>query len=202
MSYINEIATALFKANCIKFGDFILTSGIRSPIYVDLRALLSHPKEFKLIIEKSIQVVRELNFDFICGIESSGIPLTTALSLELEVPMVYVRKKVKGHGLMKAIEGEPKKNCKVLIVDDVVTTGGSIARAVETLKSEDLAVSDAYVIVDREQGAKEKLASMGIELKSLTTLTELVSTLGDIGLIDNGTVAKVLEYLVSYHVKG
>lgn len=167
----------LRKSNCIKLGRFVLSSGAESSIYIDLRSILSHPREFKRLVKLCSKSIESLSFDILAGIESSGIPLATALALEHEKPMIYVRKETKAHGLGKRIEGDVLSNGKVLIIDDVATTGSSIELAVKALRSEGLVVSDAYVVVDREEGAKERLGNLGVRLSSLVTLSQLTSGL-------------------------
>ena len=177
MSCIGEVIELLRRSNCIKLGKFVLSSGAESSIYIDLRSILSHPREFKLLVKLCSKSIENLNFDILAGIESSGIPLATALALEHEKPMIYVRKEAKAHGLAKRIEGDIFLDGRALIIDDVATTGSSIESAVKALRSEGLAVSDAFVVVDREEGARERLDSIGVRLSSLITLSQLVSGL-------------------------
>jgi len=181
MSSIGEVVKILSRSNCIKLGNFVLSSGGESKIYIDLRAILSHPRELKSLVKLCCRVVGELEFDILAGVESSGIPLATALALELEKPMIYVRKEAKGHGLRKKVEGDVQPGAKALIVDDVATTGSSIEDAAKALRSEGLLVSDAFVVVDREEGADERLAKQGVRLSSLTTLSRITSMLDNLG---------------------
>jgi len=171
------VVELLQRSNCIKLGRFILSSGSESKIYIDLRALLSHPKEFKSLVKICDKIVEKMNFDILAGVESSGIPLATALALEQEKPMIYVRKEAKDHGLRKRIEGDVQPGVKALVVDDVATTGASLEGAVRALRSEGLTVSDAFVIVDRGEGAGERLAGLNVKLSSLITLNQITSRL-------------------------
>jgi len=177
MSCIGEVIELLKRSNCVKLGRFVLSSGAESSIYIDLRSILSHPREFKLLVKLCSKSIENLSFDILAGIESSGIPLATALALEHEKPMIYVRKEAKGHGLGKRIEGDVPPGAKALVIDDVATTGGSIESAVKALRSEALTVSDAFVVVDREEGARERLGGLGVRLSSLITLSQLISGL-------------------------
>ncbi len=175
---MNEIAEILRRANCVKIGRFILSSGGESTIYIDLRAILSHPVEFKTLAELCAQSVKGIDFEIVAGVESSGIPLATALALIMEKPMMYVRKEAKFHGTQKLIEGDFLPGLRALVLDDVATTGSSLERAVSALRSEGLVIEDAFVVVDREEGARERLARLGVRLTSMITLSQLISILG------------------------
>lgn len=177
MSLKNRVIEILLSIGCVKFGEFVLSSGVKSNIYVDLRKLISYPKEFKEIALISSEFLRNLEFDVIAGVESSGIPLATSISLFLSKPLIYVRKESKNHGLKKMIEGEYREDQIALVIDDVSTTGNSIIKAVEILRSNGLRVSEAFVIVDRGEGAVEKLREININLKYILTLKELLSKL-------------------------
>lgn len=173
----DRLAEILISTNCVKFGEFILSSGAKSNVYIDMRKIISHPAEFTEIIHISTRVIHNLKFNILAGVESGGIPFATALAIELKKPLIYVRKESKTHGLKKLIEGEYKEGDTVLVIDDVSTTGNSIARAVEALRSSEIVVSDAFVIVDREEGAREKLEQMNVRLHSLITLREVLSSI-------------------------
>ena len=177
MSSLDEIIRLLKDANCIKLGEFTLSSGAKSRIYIDLRSILSHPAEFKSLVKICSNFIKRIEFDILAGIESSGIPFATALAIENSLPMIYVRKEVKQHGLRKQIEGDFKPGLKALLIDDVATTGSSLLKAIEALRSEGIQVYDAFVVVDRGEGAKEKLASVGVRLNSLITLGQILSRL-------------------------
>ena len=177
MSYIDELTALLRRSNCVKSGEFTLSSGRRSRIYIDLRSILSHPREFKKLISLCSQAIGEIEFEMLAGVESSGIPLATALALENELPMIYVRREAKAHGLGKIVEGDFEPGRRVLVVDDVATTGSSLARAVEALRSAGLLVSDAFVVVDRREGAGEKLAALNVKLTPLATVDQILSRL-------------------------
>lgn len=177
MSYAHEVAEILRKTGCIKVGRFILSSGGESTIYIDLRVIFSHPREFKALAELCARRVEELDFEIVAGVESSGIPLATTLALIMGKPMVYVRKEAKSHGTRKLIEGDYMPGLKALLVDDVATTGSSLEKAASALRSEGLTVEDAFVVVDREEGARQKLAGLGIRLTSMITLSQLTSVM-------------------------
>ncbi len=164
----------LYSKGMIKFGRFRLTSGKESSVYVDLRPLPSFPDAFSEVVEMLSERVSE---DYLCGIAVGGLPLATAVAFKLKIPLVYVRKERKEHGTMSRMEGVLKGNPKVLVLDDVATTGGSLLRAIEEVRSRGGVVERALVVVDRKQGAKEALAKVGVKLESLSTLPSLVEEL-------------------------
>lgn len=171
----DRLAEILISTSCVKFGEFILSSGARSNVYVDMRKIISHPAEFMELVKICVRIVVDMKFDVLAGVESGGIPFATALGIELKKPIIYVRKESKNHGLKKLVEGEYRNGDIALVVDDVSTTGNSISRAVETLRSNNIIVNDAFVIVDREEGAREKLEQLNINLHHLITLREILS---------------------------
>ena len=141
--------------------------------------------------------MRDSVFDLVCGVESSGIPLATAISLYLEKPLIYVRKGRKGHGLGKLIEGDYREGALALLVDDVATTGNSLVHGVKALRSEGLRVQEAFVLVDREQGALEALTNLGVKLRRLTSLSAIVSSLFRSKKIGKETYEDALRHLRS-----
>jgi len=169
-----NIAKLIVNFGAVKFGDFVLSSSKKSNVYVDMRSLISIPEAYKEIIKESVKKIKELNFDAISGIPTGGLVWASFIAYELKCPLCYVRKEEKSHGTSKLIEGNLPKASVVLLVDDVATTGSSLAYAAEKLREQGYIVKDAFVIVDREEGAKELLESKDIELHSLVKLKELL----------------------------
>src|SRR3989338_5725080 len=120
-----KIAKALADAKVVKFGEFTLASGLKSPIYVDLRVLPSYPESMQIVAEELVKVVKKIKPDVVAGAETAGIPLSTAISIKTKIPMIYVRKRPKSYGTMEMIEGVLKKNAKVVLVDDMATNAFS-----------------------------------------------------------------------------
>lgn len=172
-----ELGRLLLSRGMLRFGDFTLTSGRRSSIYVDLRPLPSFPHEFLSVAEEIARRIREGDFG-ICGVAVGGLPLATAVSLSLRKPLIYVRKERKEHGTEGLLEGFIDRRSYV-VIDDVATTGGSIIHAAKAVRSYGSDVREAWVVIDRMQGAAESLRSEGIELRSLATLPEIVEVLMD-----------------------
>ena len=167
----HELGKLLISRGMLKFGEFTLTSGKRSNIYVDLRPLPSFPEEFMRI---ATEMSKRMNGDFgVCGVAVGGLPLATAVAIISRRPLIYVRKEKKEHGTESLLEGFLNMRSYV-IIDDVATTGGSILNAARIVRSYGSDVKEAWVVVDRMQGAAESLKEEGIELKSLATLPDIV----------------------------
>jgi uridine monophosphate synthetase len=174
---INSLILDLHTIQAVRFGLFTLKSGIQSPIYLDLRVIISYPAVLKKISKALGQLIEPLSFDLICGVPLTALPIATALSLDRNIPMVMRRKEAKDYGTKKLIEGKFEKGQRCLIIEDVVTSGASILETVAPLKAEGLEIEDAIVVVNREQGGKEKLKENGIALHSLISIFDLLNVL-------------------------
>ncbi len=186
--YVKEF----YRLGIIKFGKFKLSSGIESPYYIDLRRLYSFPNLAFRVVNELIKAINA-RYDVVIGVATAGIPLATYISFIKKIPMGYARIEKKSHGLKSMVEGVVKDK-EVLVVDDVATTGQSLLSSAEALKSLDAKVVAAAVIVDREQGAEEALASAGIKLYSLIKVTEMFEVLLEEGLISREAYEEVIEY--------
>jgi orotate phosphoribosyltransferase len=170
--FVSEIASFLLKSNALQFGVFKLTSGNETSYYIDLRVLPSFPKHFTLTIGAlKDKLTRDigLDFDSLGSVPTSGLIFGSALAYEVVKPLIYIRKESKGHGTSKMVEGYLKPGAKVLLVDDVTTTGMSVSNAVEVIRANGGVVENVLVIVSRLEGAEEKLKKMNIKLTSVTT---------------------------------
>jgi orotate phosphoribosyltransferase len=172
-----DIALALHEIGAIKFGEFTLKSGIKSPIYIDLRLLVSFPKVLKMISEEMIKLAKKLKFNVIAGIPYTALPIATVISVSENWPMVYARKEVKEYGTKKKIEGVYKEGDTALIIDDLITTGGSKFETVEPFEASGLKITDFIVLVDREQGGRAQLEAKGYKLHSVIGINELLDIL-------------------------
>jgi len=168
------LADSLLEAGCIKFGEFTLKSGLKSPIYIDLRQIISYPKLLEQVGAAYLPLLKGLKFDRIAGLPYAAIPIATAISLQGGYPMIYPRKEAKEYGTRAEIEGEYHPGETVVIIDDLATTGGSKFEAIEKLTAAGLKVRDVVVLVDRQSGAKESLAEAGFCLHAVVTISELL----------------------------
>jgi orotate phosphoribosyltransferase len=179
-----ELPRILVHTGALKFGVFTLSGGKLSPYYLDLRIVPSFPDAFKTAIElltKSAKTVPSI--DKIGGIPTGGLPWASVLAYSLSKPLVYVRREIKHHGREKMVEGMLRPGERVLLVDDVITTGHNILAALQTLRAEGGVVDEALVLVDREEGGREHLRKEGVNLHSVTCISELAKQLLDMDAI-------------------
>ena len=173
---VDALAADLLAAGCVRFGEFTLKSGLVSPIYLDLRQLISHPAILRRTAQAYAALARSagLAFDRLAGIPYAGLPIATALALELDRPLLYPRREAKDYGTRAAIEGAFAAGETALVVDDLATNGGAKIEAIQKLEAAGLAVRDVMVLIDREQGAGPALAEAGYRLHAVCTLRQLL----------------------------
>jgi orotate phosphoribosyltransferase len=190
------LAAEIWRAGLLKFGKFKLTSGLESPYYIDLRLAPSYPKLFEEIADELVNAITENagEFDKVAGVELAGIPLSTLVAYKLRRPLVYVRKSRKEHGTGGRVEGVLKRGDKIILVDDVLTTGGTLASAVLALRDEGASVEETVVFVDRMQGGVDELGRLGVKVIKVYDVLSLFSELFEIGLIDLESLEEVRAY--------
>lgn len=194
-----ELCKILNKIGALQFGVFKLTSGKISPYYVDLRIVPSFPEAFQKICGFYVGFVKEeigeKSFDRIVGIPITGIPFATIIAYNFKKPFLYIRKGVRLHGRQRRIEGILAPGNRVLLVDDLITTGLSLEKAAKALTAEGGIVSDAVVLIDRQEGGKEKLEKRGIKLHALLNMSDITNTLYELGTIDEEQKKTILKQI-------
>lgn len=200
MSLKKDIALSLHDIGAVKFGEFILKSGIKSPIYIDLRLLISYPSVLKMISQAMIEVAKKLKFDVVAGIPYTALPIATVISVEQDWPMVYARKEVKDYGTKKKIEGVFKEGDTALIIDDLITTGDSKFETVEPFEASGLKIKDFIVLVDREQGGGRLLEERGYKLHSIIGINEILDILKKEGRLEEGNYKKAKAFIAETQV--
>ena len=199
MEFVKEFATFLYKNDIIKFGNFTLTSGKESSYYIDLRLVPSFPHEFRKMIKNLQNLVIEKigldNFESLASVPTGGLVITSALAIEIVKPLIYVRNKPKEHGTTKSIEGKISAGMKVVMVDDVMTTGTSVLNGIRQLKESGLSISDAFVIINRLEGADKAFSDIGVRIHQLTDILEITNILFQEKLIDEEILEKVKKQI-------
>ena len=190
-----SLVVGLARLAAIKFGDFTLASGAQSPFYIDLRLLVSQPALLAGAASAYVTLLAGLPCDLIAGVPYAALPIATAMALESGMPLVYLRKEVKAHGLGKAIEGVWQPGERVVIIEDLITSGGSVLQTAHQLRAAGLIVEHAIVLIDRQQGGVENLAAAGITVHSVFKLSEMLEMLVQAGELEAAKQQAVLRFI-------
>ncbi|HEY3094713.1 MAG TPA: orotate phosphoribosyltransferase [Nitrososphaera sp.] len=196
--FMLEFASFLLKSNSLRFGVFTLASGKQSSYYIDLRVLPSFPAYFRLAINALKDTAKNVGmFDTIASVPTSGLVFGSALAYEMSKPFIYARKEAKGYGTSKTIEGFLKSGSKVVVVDDVATTGTSISGAVEIIRANGAIVEDVVALVNRHEGADDRLKKIGVKLHAVAGIKDIVNSLYKSGLIDENALGSVMRQMAA-----
>ena len=197
MGFVKEFATFLYEKKIIRFGDFTLASGKKSPYYIDLRLVPSFPHEYRKMIKGLQNLIADdigfENFHSLVSVPTGGLIVAASLATEIVKPLIYVRKQAKEHGTGMVVEGVTCQDMKLLMIEDVVTSGGSVINAIKSIKEEKMIVTDAYAVVDRMEGAVEALQAEGVKLHSLSTINDITQSLFEQKLITENILKQIQE---------
>jgi orotate phosphoribosyltransferase len=199
VGFVKEFAIFLQESGAIKFGNFKLSSGKESAYYVDLRLVPSFPHQFRKMVKSLQNLISEKigldNFDYIASVPTSGLVIASALAIETVKPLIYIRQKPKDYGTSSLIEGKIPEGSRVVLVDDVGTTGHSLLNAIKALKDAKIIIDSAFVIVNRLEGAKENLEAEKVKLYEITDILEISNVLHNEKILDDQTLGRIKKQM-------
>lgn len=193
----DQLVLDLHEIGAIQFGEFKLKSGIVSPVYLDLRLLVSQPRVLHSVAVALAQILDTLTFDLLAAIPFAGLPIGVAVALAMDRPLIYPRRESKDHGIARPIEGAFRRGEVAVVIDDVITTGASKIEAIEPLVAAGLVVHDIVVLIDREQGGKADLSALGYRTHAVMTMRKALDVLSKAGHISRDQYQQVLMSLGS-----
>jgi orotate phosphoribosyltransferase len=196
---MKHISLSLIRGKALKIGDYTLSSGKKSPYYVDLRQSISDPIAMDWIANALARIVASEigkgKVDKIMGVPTAGVPFATLVSQKLAIRMLYYRKERKEHGVRKKIEGDMERNDRIVMIDDLITTGQSVIEAAQAARDQGGIVSELVVLLDREQGGQENLRAHNIEPHLLFSISEAFDWLRDVELLSDHDYKIIKEYI-------
>ncbi|HEU5220649.1 MAG TPA: orotate phosphoribosyltransferase [Candidatus Nitrosotalea sp.] len=199
MGFVKEFAIFLQESGAIKFGNFKLSSGKNSAYYIDLRLVPSFPHQFRKMIKSVQNLISETigldSFDYIASVPTSGLVIASALAMETAKPLIYIRQKPKDYGTGSLIEGKIPPGSRVVLVDDVGTTGHSLLNAIKALKEAKVVVDSAFVIINRLEGARENLEAEKVKLYEITDILAISNILHTENILDDQTLDRIKKQM-------
>ena len=201
MDFVKEFAIFLQESGAIKFGNFKLSSGKESAYYIDLRLVPSFPHQFRNMVKSLQNLISEKigldDFDYVASVPTSGLVIASALAIETVKPLIYIRQKPKDYGTGSLIEGKIPAGSKVVLVDDVGTTGHSLLNAIKALKDAKIIVDSAFVIVNRLEGARENLEKEKVKLYEIMDILTISNVLYAEKILDEQTLNRIKKQMSS-----
>lgn len=194
-SSYTSLINSLYQIGAVRFGEYILKSGHKTSVYVNLRIIISYPNLLRQIAEVMWAVVANTKFDLICGVPYTALPIATCISLDHNIPMVMRRKEKKDYGTKQMIEGVYRHGQSCLIIEDVITKGLSIIETAEELEKIGLKVNAAIALIDRDQGGKENLKKHHYQITTLLTLPHILNSLMESNLLNESEQNYAKRYL-------
>jgi uridine monophosphate synthetase len=192
---LDTVIVSLNEIGAVRFGEFKLHSGRISPIYLDMRLLASYPAVLRQVAAIYAAILQKLEFDLLAAMPLAGLPIGTAVSLQMGRPLVYPRQALKAYGTGKQIEGTWSAGQRVVAIDDLITSGDSLLQGIAVLEDGGLQVSEAIVLIDRQQGGRETMSDQGYTLHSAITLDQILVTLEQAGRITAQQYTQVTQAL-------
>lgn len=194
-----SIILALYQIGAIQFGKFTLKSGQSTPIYINLRKIISYPKLLRSIASLFWEQIKDCQFDLICGVAYTALPIATCIALDHDIPMLICRKEKKDYGTKQRIEGQYKQDQRCLLIEDVMTTGSSLRETIKPLEEVSLQIEDIAVLIDRNQGGRQNLG-VQYKLHVVLTLNELLTVLLKTKHLKDEESAIIEHYLAEQHL--
>ena len=187
------LALTLYDIGAIKLGRFTLHSGKVSPIYFDLRLLVSFPAALRQVAAAYQPLLHARSFDVLAAYPYAALPIGTAISLDMDVPLIYPRKTAKQYGTGKQVEGRWEVGQTAVVIEDLITSGDSLLEGIAFLKAAGLHVNDAVVLIDQGQGGKEMLKSQGYNLHAAITISQMLDILEENGRLSAKKRVQILR---------
>ncbi|MDP4008319.1 MAG: orotate phosphoribosyltransferase [Candidatus Peregrinibacteria bacterium] len=202
IDYAREVAKALLEIGAVRLkpsDPFTWTSGLKSPIYCDNRMLISHPEAYELVVDAFVDIIENtenLDFEYLAGTATAGIPWAAFLAYDIAMPMVYVRSKPKEHGAAKMIEGDLPDGSHVIVVEDLISTGGSSIVTVNALREEgSCTVTDVLAIFSYNFAkASTRFKESNVNAYTVTNIQTLTDVAVEMGKITKEEQEMVLSF--------
>jgi uridine monophosphate synthetase len=191
----DSLVRHLIDTGCFRLGDFVLKSGKKSPFYIDLRRLISDPEAMDCAAKAYAAIAEGIPFDRISGIPAAALPLATAACLRLGCPMIWPRMPVKDHGTGNRVEGSFSKEERILLLDDLITTGASKLEALDILRTENLVVEDLVVLIERGKQGRIDMEKAGVRLHAFIHVREIFEILETQGIIGKAEKISLLAFV-------